>query len=86
VAQRRAAPTARPPSSTFNFNLPATLTIPSIELPPASGPVQAVQTGAKRPLIDAEMSEDPATPRQGRGKRRTMDDGGRKPRRGGHAG
>lgn len=88
------------PTSTFNFSLPATLSIPAIELPPAGGPVQSGPTGSKRPIIDAEMSEDPQTPRQGRGKRRTMgvgvmqEDGdkelqrsGRKPgRRGGHAG
>ncbi|BEI83086.1 hypothetical protein CcaverHIS002_0309540 [Cutaneotrichosporon cavernicola] len=86
MAAQRRAPVPRPPNNTFNFNLPATLTIPSIELPPASGPVQAAQTGSKRPMIDAEMSEDPATPRQGRGKRRNLDDGARKPRRGGNAG
>ncbi|GMK59207.1 hypothetical protein CspeluHIS016_0702220 [Cutaneotrichosporon spelunceum] len=86
IATQRRAPASRGPANTFNFNLPATLTIPSIELPPASGPVQAIQTGSKRPMIDAEMGEDPATPRQGRGKRRNLDDGARKPRRSGNAG
>ncbi|KLT41431.1 hypothetical protein CC85DRAFT_286462 [Cutaneotrichosporon oleaginosum] len=80
VASRR-TPSRPVPSSTFNFSLPSQL-IPSIELPPAGPPVP---TGAKRPLIDAEMSEDSTTPRQGRGKRRNVEDGGRKPRRGGNA-
>lgn len=65
-----------PTSSTFNFALPTSLTIPSLELPPASGSAQSVSVGSKRPIVDAEMAEGPSTPVRGQGrhgsKRRSM--------------
>lgn len=66
-----------PTSSSFNFSLPTSISIPSLELPPASGPAQSGSIGSKRPIIEAEMTENNlATPVRGQGrhaaKRRSM--------------
>ncbi|WOO83401.1 uncharacterized protein LOC62_05G006927 [Vanrija pseudolonga] len=65
------------PTSSFNFSIPPAYTIPTLELPPASGPAQTGPIGSKRPIVDAEMTDSaPSTPvRGGAGrasKRRSM--------------
>ncbi|KAL1406123.1 hypothetical protein Q8F55_007806 [Vanrija albida] len=65
------------PTSSFNFSIPPAYTIPTLELPPASGPAQTGPIGSKRPIVDTEMSDSaPSTPVRGGGgrasKRRSM--------------